>query len=62
MSQALLKIVSWLGLILTLVPSLLVFGEVIEFPMHKTLMSVGTVLWFFTRPFVLENEPTTEKA
>lgn len=54
MSQSILKTVSWLGLILTLIPSIMVFGGVIEFPMHKTLMLVGTVLWFLTRPFILE--------
>ena len=54
MSQSILKTVSWLGLILTLIPSIMVFSGVIEFPMHKTLMFIGTVLWFSTRPFIVE--------
>ncbi len=56
MSQSILKIVSLLGLSLTLIPSVMVFLGYIEFPLHKTLMLVGTLLWFFSRPFTLENE------
>lgn len=56
MSQPVLKIASWLGLILTLGPSLMVFSGTIDFPTHKTLMLVGTVLWFFSRPFISQKE------
>ncbi len=56
MSQSILKIVSLLGLSLTLIPSVMVFLGYIEFPLHKILMLVGTLLWFFSRPFTLENE------
>ena len=51
MPQFALKIVSWLGLVLTLVPSLLVFSGSLDFPTYKMLMLVGTVLWFAARPF-----------
>jgi hypothetical protein len=47
----LLKIVSFLGLLLTLVPSLLVFAGNIELSTHKWLMLLGTALWFSTSPF-----------
>jgi len=47
----LLKIVSFTGLILTLVPSFLVFGNVIELDLNKNLMILGTFLWFLTVPF-----------
>jgi len=56
MAQSFLKIVSLLALILTLVPSGMVFWGLIEFTMHKTLMLVGTLLWFFSRPFIMEKE------
>ncbi|MCJ8166549.1 hypothetical protein MKJ04_17015 [Pontibacter sp. E15-1] len=51
--QTILKILSFLGLALTIVPSLLVFSGVIELSFHKTLMLAGTLLWFFTAPFWL---------
>ena len=52
MSSA-LKITSWIGLALTLLPALMVFAGTMEFATHKTLMLVGTGLWFFTRPFTV---------
>ena len=56
MLKSILKIISLLGLILTLVPSFMVFSGTIEMPMHKTLMLIGTLLWFFSRPFTMEKE------
>lgn len=47
----LLKTLSFIGLILTIVPSILVFKEVISFDLHTTLMIVGMLLWFGTSPF-----------
>lgn len=47
----LLKILSAIGLILTLVPSFLVFAGVIDLECNKTLMLAGTILWFITAPF-----------
>ena len=46
-----LKIISYAGLVLTLIPSFLVLTNGIEFNIHKYLMLLGTVLWFGTRPF-----------
>ena len=57
MPKSILNIRSWLGLVLTLLPSVLVFIGAIDFPLHKTLMLVGTVLWFATRPLTLAKEP-----
>ena len=45
------KIISYTGLVLTLIPAFLVLSNSIEFNTHKHLMLVGTVLWFGTRPF-----------
>lgn len=53
MSKLLLKIISYIGLILTLIPSFLVFMQVIELDTNKVLMLLGTLLWFGTAPFWL---------
>lgn len=46
-----LRTVSFLGLALTLVPSILVFLNVVQLEDYKTLMLIGTLLWFLTAPF-----------
>lgn len=51
MLKLILKIISYAGLLLTLIPSFLVFAKGIEFDTNKHLMLLGTVLWFGTRPF-----------
>ena len=52
----LLKVLSFLGLGLTVVPSFLVFGDVIAWDTHATLMLVGTLLWFATSPFWIKED------
>lgn len=52
---ALPKILSFLGLGLTVVPSFLVFADVIVWDTHATLMLVGTLLWFATSPFWMQD-------
>jgi hypothetical protein len=47
----LLKLISFAGLGLTVVPSLLVFAGAIAWETHAALMLVGTVLWFATAPW-----------
>ncbi|UCE08769.1 MAG: hypothetical protein JSW07_11100 [bacterium] len=54
------KIISYAGLVLTLIPSFLVLTNGIEFNTHKHLMLLGTVLWFGTRPFWM-SKSTQEK-
>lgn len=54
--QFILKVLSYIGLILTVVPSFLVFAGVIELSFHKTLMLIGTLLWFLTAPFWMNKE------
>jgi len=51
MSKMLLKIISFIGLLLTLIPSFLVFLKGIELETNKYLMLVGTLLWFGSSPF-----------
>ena len=47
----LLKLMSFAGLGLTVVPSLLVFTRAMTWETHATLMFVGMVLWFASAPF-----------
>ena len=51
MSKTILKIASFAGLVLTLIPSILVFSQGIDLDSNKNLMLLGTVLWFATSPF-----------
>ena len=51
MRKSFLKIISYLGLILTLTPSFFVFNKAIELNTGKYLMLIGTILWFTTCPF-----------
>ncbi|ERM83207.1 hypothetical protein P872_16930 [Rhodonellum psychrophilum GCM71 = DSM 17998] len=46
----LFKILSFIALTMTLIPSFLVFQGIIEPSLSKTLMFIGTVLWFLTAP------------
>jgi hypothetical protein len=45
-----LRILAVLALALTVVPSILVFKQVIAWQIHAHLMLAGTVLWFLTAP------------
>jgi hypothetical protein len=46
----LFRSLSFVGLGLTLLPSFLVFGGVLDLASHKWWMLAGTVLWFATAP------------
>ena len=45
-----LKVVSWLGLALTLLPSFFVFGGSLSLDVFKGLVLAGSVLWLATAP------------
>lgn len=51
MSKIILKIVSFAGLGLTLIPALIVFSNGLDLDSSKNLMLLGTILWFGTSPF-----------
>jgi hypothetical protein len=51
-----LKVVSYLGLGLTLIPAFLVFAGILSWNIHALLMMVGTVLWFITAPFWIKEK------
>ncbi len=44
------KILSFIGLGLTVIPSFLVFSGSLTLDQHKTYMLIGTILWFVTAP------------
>lgn len=54
--KTLLKLISLAGLLLTLLPSILVFNGIMEFGDHKNLMLVGTCLWFISAPFWMKEK------
>jgi hypothetical protein len=53
---ALLKILSFAGLGLTVVPAFFVFAGTISWDTHATLMLLGTLLWFATSPFWMQED------
>jgi hypothetical protein len=55
--KAVLKIVSFAGLALTVVPGFLVLSGDLTWSSHAALMGVGTILWFVTAPFWMHKEP-----
>lgn len=54
--KLLLKIISYTGLALTIIPSILVFNGVIVLKTHFILMVVGLILWFSTAPFWMKSK------
>jgi hypothetical protein len=48
--KLLASILAVIALCLTVIPSILVFNNAIEFDLHKKLMAAGTILWFLTAP------------
>ena len=49
--RTLLKIVSFLGLLMTVSPAFLHFFGIIEFEQHKWITFLGTALYLGTAPF-----------
>jgi hypothetical protein len=49
--KTVLKLTSFIGLLLTVAPAFLVFAGTISLGEHKTLMLIGACTWFLTAPF-----------
>jgi hypothetical protein len=45
-----------IGLLATVVPSILVFFGSMEPGTHKTIMTAGMILWFVTAPFCIKRK------
>lgn len=56
MKDLLLKLASFAGLLLTVMPAFLVFAGVLAWEQHVWLMMGGTVLWFTTAPFWIRDK------
>jgi len=56
----LLKIISFIGLGLTIIPSILVLIGKIDLEMNKNIMIVGTILWFGSVPFWINKNEEEE--
>ncbi|WP_321285580.1 hypothetical protein [uncultured Sunxiuqinia sp.] len=54
--RKILIVISLIGLMLTIVPSILVFKQVIDIEMHFHLMLAGMFLWFGTSPFWMKTK------
>jgi hypothetical protein len=50
MKKIILKLLSFIGLGLTIIPAILVFSAEMDTDTCKQLMFLGTVLWFVTAP------------
>ena len=59
--KKILKLISWAGLALTIIPSLLVFNGVVAIETHYVLMAIGMVLWFGTAPFWMHGPSLEEE-
>ncbi len=53
---SLLKILSFIGLGLTIIPSILVYLGTISHDMHINLMAAGMITWFVTAPFWINKD------
>ena len=54
--KILLSSLAIIGLLATVVPSILVFLGTIDPGIHKTVMLAGMVLWFVTAPFSMKKK------
>jgi hypothetical protein len=55
-----LKVVSWLGLALTLLPSLFVFAGALSLDACKGLVLAGSVLWLANAPLWINQDRSRE--
>ncbi len=53
--------ISIIGLLLTIIPSFLVFNGTLTLESHKLYMTVGMVLWFATASILLKEEEESEE-
>ena len=60
--KKLLVILSIAGLVLTILPSVLVFYGVITMKSHFHLMIAGMILWFATAPFWMKSKPLEKES
>ena len=54
--KALGRILGIIGLVLTVIPSFLVFSDTISIDGNKAIVLVGTVCWFIGAPLALKKQ------
>lgn len=54
--KSVLMTISLLGLLLTIVPSILVFVNILPMQDNFNLMIVGTIFWFGSAPFWMKSK------
>lgn len=59
--KTLLIIISYIGLTMSIIPSILVFLGKIDMQTNTSLMAVGMVLWFGTAPFWINSKTDKDK-
>ncbi len=59
--KILIKIGSFLSLVLTIVPSIIFFVGNLELSQMKVYMGIGMVLWFVTAPFWINKPSKSEQ-
>ena len=48
--KSFIKLISYIGLALTIIPAFLVFNGKITLEFSKWLMLIGTIIWFLSAP------------
>jgi hypothetical protein len=61
MKNIIIKLISYLSLVGTIVPAILVFFNAMDLQTNKTIMAVSMVIWFATAPLWI-NEKSKEEA
>ena len=56
-----IKIISFLGIAISFISSILVFYKTISFNAHFTILIIGMALWFSTAPFWGKNKSLADK-
>jgi hypothetical protein len=59
--KKILTVISFLGLVLTVIPAFFVFYGALSFSTHANLMFAGMVIWFVTAPFWLGKKGKEEE-
>ena len=59
LSKYILQAISYMGLALSIIPALLVFGGILSKEVYLWLMLVGMVLWFGTAIFWIRKDHQT---
>ena len=54
--KIILSSISYIALLGTVIPSILVFIGTIELETHKWIMLIGMVVWFVTAPFSIKKK------